>query len=89
MAVLSLLDGPLESMLNRMVSVGTFTARRALASIMGSSKRGAMMSIAARPFAVWPESRYESILRKCDLPEPKKPEIHTPILSVGASSARS
>ena len=45
--------------------------------------------VAARPFAVCPESRYESILRKCDLPEPKKPEIHTPILSVGASSARS
>ena len=26
-------------------------------------------------------SRYDKIFRKCDLPEPKKPEIQTPILS--------
>ena len=35
------------------------------------------------------ESRWLSIFRKCDLPLPKKPDIHTPTLSVGTSRARS
>ena len=29
-------------------------------------------------------SRYDSTFRKCDLPEPKKPEIQMPILPVGS-----
>ena len=31
-------------------------------------------------------SKYERILRKCDLPDPKNPDTQTPILSVKAGS---
>ena len=33
-------------------------------------------------------SRYDSTFRKCDLPEPKKPEIQMPILPVGSGVLR-
>ena len=71
-------------MLNRIVSVRFLVALSIIMNVAGSSSNLLLnaSTVDMLPIFLF-ESMYESILRKCDLPLPKKPEIHTPISAVG------
>ena len=92
MASRSFFASALESMLNRITSVCPATARRMSPSSMGSLSLLWKKSSARRAWPVpgWAasilESRYDRILMKCDLPEPKKPDTHTPMRETMAGS---
>ena len=70
-------------MLNRMLCEGMRTTRckspcRMASSILGNSTADGRVPSGN---GCW-SSNSDSIFSKCDLPEPKKPEIHTPLALV-------
>ncbi|MNL79600.1 hypothetical protein D3C87_2062450 [compost metagenome] len=69
------------SMLNRMLFEGIATAFLSLACSSMSSAWifGMKMSRAVLPSTWRFSSNRASIFKRCDLPEPKKPETHTPL----------
>ncbi|MNH24460.1 hypothetical protein D3C79_843900 [compost metagenome] len=78
------LELALLSMLNKMTSALLVTALSMSArivasrSLLASKKETALRALPWSSRASMLASRYDKVLRKCDLPEPKKPLIHTP-----------
>ena len=77
-----------ESILKSMTSFVPYFIDFSIVSIVcGSWILFLKKSRADLSYTVLFSSRYDNILIKCDLPEPKKPDTHTPVLSVGVCIA--
>ena len=81
----------LASILNKMTSAEPLTARCTSASNMASfilcaSKKADafFISLVVGDTASMFSNKYDNTLIKCDLPDPKNPETHTPIRSPDA-----